>query len=583
MAETRLGAPAGANAQVIVSVYNSESACPDKLMEDLEFVRDIIFEDVYSKAGRDTKRRLNPQNEKTRKTIGILRATFESGKTHNIVAISGQGADEWTRKPVKIGKKLFDPVAKRLEQERRDITWAPLTYKHREYEKLPPGEPISPEHRQAFAKEFIMRLDNKVEALKKANLTREKLASALVRAGHRRGCTKEDLDYLVSCYESFCQDDKFNIVRRDMKAYFEAPDPVEYCRTKATRWLGDALLGEMVASISKDIVDVVQDVVMRDMETAPQEIREMCCILIYKALGLRDPATSVDLKAPAPVEYWRTKATHLLSDAAFKNIEARIRKDGVKVVQDVVRCIAPVGAHAMYHILIYKALGFMDRVDLRTPDPEEYWRTKATCLLGDTAYREIETRISRDGIKRVQDVVSRYTGTVGVHPLCYILIYKALALMDTATFIDIKAPDPVRLCRTLAVHLLVDAVFREIRAKIREGEEEIVQDVTRCEDKKKVVQDVFTRYLKPLGIPEVLLTTIGIALEVKDPPGSTTLADMTARCAEDNALKQLCKLKKNRGCVTQIEWFSASLDLSKQSCPLNHKPLCPFCAVAFER
>ena len=609
------------------------SECPE-LLNDLTFVRGIIYSEVYekipnSKTGRDIKRRLNPAREDARKTIGIMRARFGDSKlTPKIVAISGQGADEWSGKPVKIGNKLFKPVADRLKS---DIIWAPLTYEHPEYAKLPSGEPISPEHWQAFAKEYIMRLDNKVKALRKAKLTREQLASALEPAEHPRGRTQKDFDDLVSYYEGFCRDDEhLKNVCEVIKAFFQAPDPVEYCRSQVSHFPGDMMLKIMGAKIREDIiVTVVQDVISREMFTAPPEVHAPCCDLVYCALGIVDPATLWDIEAPNPVEYCQTLVTHLLGDAAYREIETRIWRGGRNIVRDVVETYtAPVELSEWCYTQILLALALIDPAPF-DPNPIEYYQKEAAGLLSNAVFKNIGAKIS-EGIKKlVQDVYIRHIVVpLKINKEGLVPIYTALGLIDPAELTPSANMMIVEYCRTWATSLLGEAVLREIENRTRKDRVHIAQDVVRSippgvlcytltlgivdpsrtpehcrtqascflgdavfrkikaiimEGKNKVIQDVFMKYLKPLGIPEVLLTIIAIALGVREPPIFATAADLTARCAEDNALKcliEICKNNKRR--VTKIEWFSASLDLSAPSRPLSHKPLCPFCAVAFK-
>lgn len=627
MVEASPGAETGANADVRVIV---RSECPE-LLSDLRDVRGIIYSEVYekipnSKTGRDIKRRLNPDREDARKTIGIMRATFGDGKTQNIVAISGQGADEWSGKPVKIGNKLFKPVADRLKS---DIIWAPLTYKHPEYAKLPPGEPISPEHWWAFAKEYIMRLDNKVKALRKAKLTHEQLTSALKPAEHPRGRTQKDFDDLVSYYEGFCRNDEYlKNACEVIKAFFQAPDPVKYCQSQVSHLPGDAMFKIMGAKIREDIiVTVVQDVIRRD--TAPPEVHAPCCVLVYCALGIVDPATLWDIEAPDPVEYCRTLATHLLGDVAYREMETRIRRGGCNVVRDFVETYtAPVELSESCYTQILIALALIDPAPF-DPNPIEYYRKEAAGLLSNAVFKNMGARIC-EGIKKlVQDVYIRHIVVpLKINKEGLVPIYIALGLIDPAELIPLANMMIVEYCRTWATSLLGEAVFREIENRTRKDRVHIAQDIVRSiqpgvlrytltlgivdpsrtpehcrtqascflgdavfrkikaiimKGKNKVIQDVFMKYLKPLGIPEVLLTTIAIALGVREPPIFATAADLTARCAEDNALEcliEICKNNKRR--VTKIEWFSASLDLSARSRPLTHKPLCPFCAVAFK-
>jgi len=135
------------------------------------------------------------------------------------------------------------------------------------------------------------------------------------------------------------------------------------------------------------------------------------------------------------------------------------------------------------------------------------------------------------------------------------------------------APNPQSICCDWAALLPNDA-FRRIEEDI-EG-----VDITSLEP-----QVVVDTYIAPYrrDVPEECLNLVCIALGVSKPPGTTALADISVRCAEDNALECLMELSKaENDPVKSIEWFSATLDLSKSSCPLVHKPLCRFCALAFE-
>ena len=128
-------------------------------------------------------------------------------------------------------------------------------------------------------------------------------------------------------------------------------------------------------------------------------------------------------------------------------------------------------------------------------------------------------------------------------------------------------------------HTYMKMAFLEIKCRIN-----------KAEVKPDSAKDVVEKFIKPIApkyekvIPEFksMPAMLCVALGYKEIPITSKLADMTVRCAEDNALECLIEIQKSRiregyaGRVTRIDWFSANLDT------LNHKPLCPFCEVAFK-
>ena len=88
-------------------------------------------------------------------------------------------------------------------------------------------------------------------------------------------------------------------------------------------------------------------------------------------------------------------------------------------------------------------------------------------------------------------------------------------------------------------------------------------------------------FLEPLKVPRVLHYQFCVAFGFIIPDFSSKLADLTVQCAEDNALKCLHRKNKNRN-VVSIEWYSATLLESADPPPFFNKPLCAFCAIAFE-
>ena len=118
---------------------------------------------------------------------------------------------------------------------------------------------------------------------------------------------------------------------------------------------------------------------------------------------------------------------------------------------------------------------------------------------------------------------------------------------------------------------------------------EIICRIKKAKVKPVLAEDVVEKFIKPIApkYEEVISDfksmphMICVALGYTEIPITSKLADMTVRCAEDNALECLIEIQKSRieegyaGRVTRIDWFSANLDTR------DHKPLCPFCEVAF--
>ena len=121
-----------------------------------------------------------------------------------------------------------------------------------------------------------------------------------------------------------------------------------------------------------------------------------------------------------------------------------------------------------------------------------------------------------------------------------------------------------------------DPSMKETYLKIKE-------DMEAAEVKPTSANDLVERFIEPKYkdvIPESRLGMVCEALEFRELSITSKLADMTVRCAEDNALNCLIEIQKSRiyegytDRVTRMEWFSANL------ASLHHKPLCPFCEVA---
>ena len=94
-------AAAGAHVEVIV-----HTTCPIELRNVLECAHDIL----YTEHNSSSKKKLG-----NKKTIGIMSVMLDRNKVQNIVAISGQGMNEWGEETVTIKNELFEGVAKTLK------------------------------------------------------------------------------------------------------------------------------------------------------------------------------------------------------------------------------------------------------------------------------------------------------------------------------------------------------------------------------------------------------------------------------------------------------------------------------------
>lgn len=82
-----------------------------------------------------------------------------------------------------------------------------------------------------------------------------------------------------------------------------------------------------------------------------------------------------------------------------------------------------------------------------------------------------------------------------------------------------------------------------------------------------------------------MLSMMCTALGYVNDPRTNRLADMTAQCAEDNALAYLrTHLRSENQRATKLEWLSAKIRCNKadEKTEAFFFDLCPFCAVAFE-
>ena len=88
---------------------------------------------------------------------------------------------------------------------------------------------------------------------------------------------------------------------------------------------------------------------------------------------------------------------------------------------------------------------------------------------------------------------------------------------------------------------------------------------------------VVDKFIKPYNVPAIFLPVFCTALGWCTDPRTYLLANMTVQCAEDNALAELKKIRRNRT-VTEIKWLSVTATEKE----IKHKPLCPFCQAAFK-
>ena len=315
------GAAAGADVEVIV-----HTTCPKRLRNVLECARDILYKELSN----SSKKKLG-----NKKTIGIMSATLDSNEVQNIVAISGQGTDEWGKETVAIKNELFERVARKLKVT--NITWAPLTYEHSRYRTLT-AEAIRPEQPQLFAVELVQRLKNKVNVCP----TTEELPDALQKSAHRLGGSEKDFSLLVSYYEQFKSDDElFQGVCESLIEYFGAPNLQSICRD----WVA-YLPNDVFRKIEDDIkrVDITslkpQEVIDTYIEPYRGDVPEPCLNLVLIALGVLKPPGTTAL-ADISVRCAEDNALECLMDISNAKNEPVKRIDWFSATLDLSKSSCP--------------------------------------------------------------------------------------------------------------------------------------------------------------------------------------------------------------------------------------------------
>ena len=163
--------------------------------------------------------------------------------------------------------------------------------------------------------------------------------------------------------------------------------------------------------------------------------------------------------------------------------------------------------------------------------------------------------------------------------------------MYVSLYIDKCSPYPTKICEIITV-LMKNNVQRKQYCVTQLSTSrwyrffyQLIRDAIKgAEFPPTTAQEVVDRFIAPYkcAIPECMLDFYSTALGYKaEFNASHRLADMTAQCAEDNALVYLAK-NRNGAMVRRIEWVAASLIKDTDSLvKLEYKKLCPFCAVAF--
>ncbi len=275
-------------APVTVRVYESLEECPAEIIGYLEAVREAIDQCCSGKIKKCIW---------GKKAIGVMSVTFKDGTTETIAALSGQGVSPWTLQEVHFNNgALYGLKAQLAEME---ITLAPLTYEHPEYQRLQdPAEVLPLEAREVFAEEYITRFKRKVKRLKEANLTHDQLVSALRKSPEYRPDREEDfLGTIVPCYWRLASDSDFcTRFCTEIKEILESKVPMkEYCRTniRNSEWEWAFQKIERYLEVAdpppSDVDDVINRIITR--YEVDGRLLSMFCI----ALGWwtpRDPRTA---------------------------------------------------------------------------------------------------------------------------------------------------------------------------------------------------------------------------------------------------------------------------------------------------
>lgn len=112
------------------------------------------------------------------------------------------------------------------------------------------------------------------------------------------------------------------------------------------------------------------------------------------------------------------------------------------------------------------------------------------------------------------------------------------------------------------------------------GSKQIAED----EKSKKILELQHDLIDKKIDKLDGILNFAAIRCGLQNNPATTKIADLVARCAEDNATIKLLQLLDS-GVIDQVSlkkvtWYSTTVRKSDE--PASHLGLCPICAVRFE-
>lgn len=173
-----------------------------------------------------------------------------------------------------------------------------MTYEHKEYqEQSEQADSIKPEHREAFAKEFVKRLRRRVEGLKEAQLPPEKIFEVLKKSPQYKPHLEKDVKtYMVPFFEECAKDESVLDTRcAILKEIIQCPSVQDWCR----QLIMNSEWKDAFESIEKKLKDAdsppgnfqaVVDNIMKPLGI-PEERLSMFCI----ALGLIPDSRSINL------------------------------------------------------------------------------------------------------------------------------------------------------------------------------------------------------------------------------------------------------------------------------------------------
>ena len=207
-----------------VQVFESLDTCPTMVARLLTTVQEAIESGLSGKV----KKLIWGQ-----KTVGLMLVTFADESSVTIAAISGKGLDEWTQEEVYFNNRKLEPLKELLAQ--KDITLAPLTYEHEEYQQQSEqADIIKPEHREAFAEEFVKRFRRRVEELKKVQLSSEEILAVLKKSPQYKPYLEEDFKTTGVPFFEACAKDERELETHcaTLKEIIQCASPQEWCRQR---------------------------------------------------------------------------------------------------------------------------------------------------------------------------------------------------------------------------------------------------------------------------------------------------------------------------------------------------------------